>query len=130
MQPMTEITIDATVRSALARQRTIDITTTGRRTGLPARIEIWWFHVDGRFVITGTPGPRDWMANVLADPRMTVHVDGWDLAATARPISDAVFRRRVFTQPETSWYSTREELERLVASAPMIEVRLSAPQTE
>lgn len=127
---MTEITLDDAARAALARQRTIEITTTGRRTGEPARIEIWWFYVDGRFVITGTPGRRDWMANVLADPRMTVHANGWDLGATAHPISDPVVRRRVFTRPETSWYTTQEELDRLVAAAPMIEVRFPGTQTE
>ena len=43
----------------LASHRTIDLTTFGRRSGLPRRIEIWWFQVDDRFVITGTPGRRD-----------------------------------------------------------------------
>ncbi|MDX1690598.1 MAG: nitroreductase family deazaflavin-dependent oxidoreductase [Acidimicrobiia bacterium] len=110
-------------RAALARIRTIDLTTVGRRSGAPSRIEIWWFHVDGRFVITGTPGPRDWLANVLADPSVVIHAGGRDLPATARPITDPDVRRRVLTQPETSWYRTRDELDRLVAEAPMIEVR-------
>ena len=108
----------------LARIRTIDITTTGRRSGEPSRIEIWWFRVDGRFVITGTPGPRDWYANLLADPRMVVHVDGEDLTATARPITDPDVRRSVFTAPNVSWYSTQTQLVRLVESAPMVEVIL------
>lgn len=109
----------------LARHLTIDLTTTGRRSGRPSRIEIWWFRVDGRFVITGTPGPRDWYANVLADPRVTVHVGGLDLPATATPVADPGFRRRVFTDARTSWYSTQAELERLVAEAPMVEVALA-----
>ena len=106
----------------LARHRTIDLTTTGRRSGRPSRIEIWWFHVDGRFVITGTPGPRDWFANVLADPRVTVHVPGHDVGATAVPITDEAERRAVMTHPETSWYASQAELDRLVAAAPMVEI--------
>lgn len=106
----------------LASFRTIDITTYGRRSGLPRRIEIWWFRVDGRFIITGTPGRRDWIANVMHDPRLIVHVDDRDIEATAKPILDWAFRRMVFTQPETSWYSSQAELDRLVRTAPMIEV--------
>jgi len=89
---------------------------------LPRRIEIWWFYVDGRFIITGTPGRRDWLANVLADPGVVIHVVGMDLAARAIPIDDPEFRRAFFMRPATSWYSTQAELERLVTSAPMVEV--------
>ena len=108
----------------LARSRTIDLTTTGRRSGLPRTVEIWWFRVDGRFVITGTPGQRDWLANVGANPNVIIAVDGMLIEATVTPITDQAFRRRVFTHPETRWYSTQEELERLVATSPMVEVAL------
>lgn len=111
----------------LANHLTIDLTTTGRRSGRPSRIEIWWFRIDGRFVITGTPGPRDWFANVLADPRVTVHVAGMDLPGTARPVTDPAFRRRVMTDPMTFWYSTQARLEHLVADAPMVTVELDQP---
>jgi len=108
----------------LASFQTIDLTTFGRKTGLPRRIEIWWFRVDGRFVITGTPGRRDWVANVIHDPRVIIHVDGHDIDSTASAILDWGFRKTVFTRPETSWYKTQEELDRLIRTAPMIEVNL------
>ena len=48
--------MDDALVARLAATRTIEITTTGRRTGRPVRIEIWWFHVDGRFFSTfGVP---------------------------------------------------------------------------
>ncbi|HUG74355.1 MAG TPA: nitroreductase family deazaflavin-dependent oxidoreductase [Acidimicrobiia bacterium] len=106
----------------LAAQRTIDLTTFGRRSGLPRRIEIWWFHVDGRFVITGTPGRRDWLANVKARPEVIIHAGGMDIPAAVRPITDTEFRRRLFTDPEVTWYRTQAELDHLIADAPMIEV--------
>lgn len=111
----------------LAQIRTIDLTTMGRTSGEPSRIEIWWFRVDDRFVITGTPGRRDWLANVRAEPRVTIHVDGLDLDATATEIGDRELRRRVFTHPDTSWYMTQVELEALVTDAPMIEIHLQEP---
>ena len=115
---------EALDRRRLASFRTIDLTTFGRRTGLPRRIEIWWFVVANRFVVTGTPGRRDWFANVLPDPRVVVHAGGLDVEATASPIGDEAFRRRVFTSPDTRWYSTEAELERLVAESPMVEIHL------
>lgn len=104
---------------------TVDITTTGRRTGEPTRIEIWMFKVGDRYIITGTPGPRDWYANVLADPRMTLHLrDGSpvDLDAIATPILDPDTRREVLGAPTTSWYRTQTTLDDLVANSPMVEL--------
>lgn len=109
-------------RQRLALHRTIDLTTIGRKSGEPRRIEIWWFHVDDRFIVTGTPGRRDWLANINANPEVTVHVDGIDIRARAAPIGDPEFRRRVFNHPEISWYKTQAGLDRLVETSPMVEI--------
>lgn len=106
----------------LASQLTIDLTTIGRKTGEPRRIEIWWFRFEDRFIITGTPGPRDWLANIQANPNVVIHVDGQDLMATAEPVDDAEFRRRFFEARQASWYKSQAGLERLVGHAPMVEV--------
>lgn len=109
-------------RQDLASTRTIDLITVGRRSGERRRVEIWWFHVDGRFFITGTPGRRDWLANVRSEPRVVIGVRGTEIEATVREVDDAVTRHRVFSTPETRWYTSQSELDRLVAEAPMIEV--------
>jgi deazaflavin-dependent oxidoreductase (nitroreductase family) len=80
-------------------ERTIDITTLGRRSGIPRRVEVWFHRVDGRWYITGMPGPRSWYANLRANPRFTVHLKHGvtaDLPATARPVDEQT-RRRVIT---------------------------------
>lgn len=115
---------DVLTPDALAAIMTLDITTYGRRSGKPRRLEIWWFRVDGRFVITGTPGPRDWYANLLADPRIIIHAEGIDHPGTAVPVTDEGFRRTVFTDPQTTWYTDQTDLDELVATAPMVEVTL------
>ena len=87
-----------TVSDELSDNPTIDITTTGRRSGLPRRIEIWMLDVDGRFFITGTPGRRDWFANLLDEPRLVVHLKRRafvDLEARATVVTDEATRRRV-----------------------------------
>ncbi len=110
----------------MAFPRTIDITTTGRRTGERRRIEIWWFRIGDRFVITGTPGRRDWLANVRADPRMTLHLPAGDVDVTATEITDAAIRAEVIDHPDTSWYVSQAERGRLIGEAPMIELRAGA----
>ncbi len=96
------------VRAALAitpsstmEDRTIDITTTGRRSGRERRIEIVFYRFEDSVYLSGIPGPRtrDWLANLAADPRFTFHLKHGvvaDLPAEAEVITDPAERRRVF----------------------------------
>jgi deazaflavin-dependent oxidoreductase (nitroreductase family) len=116
------------VRDELADDPTIDITTTGRRSAQPRRVEIWMLDVEGRFFITGTPGPRDWLANLGADPNLIVHLKRRahvDLHARAELVTDSETRRRVLDHLSARWYRSQSALEQLVATAPMVEVTFS-----
>jgi deazaflavin-dependent oxidoreductase (nitroreductase family) len=118
---------DDAIRRALARGHTIDITTTGRRSGLPRRKEIAFHAIDGRLYISGRPRPtkRDWLRNLEADPRLTFHLKGpvrADLPATARVITEEAERRRVLAQVARNW--GRDDLEAMVRDSPLIEVTL------
>ncbi|MEU8238342.1 nitroreductase/quinone reductase family protein [Actinoplanes missouriensis] len=44
------------VRRALDERMTVKITTVGRRTGQPRRIETWRYRAAGRYWLTGSPG--------------------------------------------------------------------------
>jgi deazaflavin-dependent oxidoreductase (nitroreductase family) len=113
------------VRLELADDPVVDITTTGRRTGLPRRIEIWMLDVGGSFFITGTSGPRDWLANLRVDPRLVVHLKRHahlDLDARATPVEDAAKRRAVLDHLSATWYRGQEPLDVLVDTAPMVEI--------
>lgn len=113
------------MRRALETDRTIDITTIGRRSGQPRRIEIWMLHLDGRFVITGTPGRRDWLANLVAHPQLTVHLKQSvpaDLVARATPILDEGVRRAVLEHQAAAWYREQAPVDALVARSPMVEL--------
>jgi deazaflavin-dependent oxidoreductase (nitroreductase family) len=114
------------VRRALERDRTIDTTTIGRRSGRPQRIEIWFHNLDGRLYITGLPGRRDWYANLLANPEFTFHLKQSaqaDLLARALPITDDAARREVLTKVLRRL--RRDDLEHWVADAPLVEVVLN-----
>jgi deazaflavin-dependent oxidoreductase (nitroreductase family) len=81
---------DPTIEQALKSDNLIDITTTGKKTGSPRRIEIAFHNFDGALYITGLPGKRDWYANLLAQPRFTFHLKQSahaDLPAIATPNS-------------------------------------------
>jgi deazaflavin-dependent oxidoreductase (nitroreductase family) len=86
--------------SSTMEERTIDITTTGRRTGQPRRIEIVFYRLDGEVYLSGIPAPttRNWLANLAAEPRFTFHLKHGvvaDLPATATVITDPDERQRV-----------------------------------
>ena len=116
------------IRAALSRGGTIDITTTGRQSGLPRRLEIVFHRIDGRMWISGMPSPRkrSWIANLEADPHLTVHLKGpvavADLPATARVVVDETERRHVLDRVAQAW--RRTDVDRMVAESPLIEVTI------
>jgi len=122
--------VDDPIRTALSRGGRIDITTTGRATGRPRRIEIVFHRIDGRMWISGIPSSRrrSWLANLAADPRMIVHLKGpiavADLPATARIVDDPAERRTILERVARAW--GRTDLDRMVAQSPLIEVILDS----
>ena len=118
------------VAGALARERTIDITTIGRRSGKPSRIETWFHRVGGEFYLTGSPGRRDWYANLLEHPDFTFHLKGSvraDLPARATPITDEAERRSIMGQILRA-LDQPENLEAWVAGSPLARVEFEANQ--
>lgn len=113
------------IRAALERDMTIDIITTGAKSGQPREVEIWFLNIGGRIVITGTPGRRDWLANLRANPNFTFRLKESveaELPARATPITDESERRRVLSDVAARWYREQTDIEHLVAEAPVVEV--------
>ena len=130
------------VRQALAidrappmARRTIDIPTTGRRSGEPRRIEPVFFRFEGSIYLSGLPmsRPRAWLLNLAAEPRFSFHLKHGvlaDLAASAAVITDPDTRRRVLTEfvedfnsrhgPGSPWPVA--VLDEWVAGSPLAEV--------
>jgi len=117
--------LDDTIRRALSRGSLIDITTTGRRTARPHRVELVYHNFDGHIYISGRPGPRDWYANLLANPGFTFHLKrgvSVDLPARARPITDEAERRAVMEKVGQAWGV--RDIERMIRSSPLVEVEI------
>ncbi len=121
--------MDPSIEQALERGGLADITTTGRKSGQPRRIEIVFHSLDGDYYITGGPGPkRDWLANLGTNPEFTLHLKRGvqaDVQATAEVLTDPDGReaalRRILSE---SWDNPPEKVDhiigRWVASAPLI----------
>jgi deazaflavin-dependent oxidoreductase (nitroreductase family) len=110
------------VAEALGRSQTIDMTTTGRRSGEPRRIEMALHSIDGRLLVSGSPGhPRGWLANLMADPSMTLHLrhPAVDVPATARVVTDRAERETLMAPIARQW---RIPLATMVEGSPLIEV--------
>jgi deazaflavin-dependent oxidoreductase (nitroreductase family) len=116
--------MDDAARGALATDRVVDITTTGRRSGEARRIETWYHRAGGRYYLTGIPGRRGWYANLEANPDFTFHLKESaraDLPATAVPVTEAPERRQVLDAILTA-LGRQGELEAWVADSPLVEV--------
>src|SRR4030095_12120250 len=116
--------MDERIKDALARDRTIDITTRGRKTGQLHRTELWFHHIDGHVYITGSPGRRDWYANLLAHPEFTFHLKQSikaDLPARATPILDRARRRAIIASIDQKLGGSRD-LDAWVEGGPLVVV--------
>src|SRR5213595_3184329 len=119
--------MDEQVHHALEQGGVIDITTRGRNTGLPRRIEIRFHHIEGQVYIAGRPPRRrDWYANLLAHPEFTLHLKQSvqaDLPARATPILDQARRRTILTAIHQKLGRYRD-IEAWVESSPLVAVQL------
>lgn len=63
--------------SDYSNEQFLYLTTTGRKTGVPREIEIWFVERDGRLYILAEHGYRaHWVRNVLANPSVTITLAG------------------------------------------------------
>jgi deazaflavin-dependent oxidoreductase (nitroreductase family) len=122
--------MDPTVLAALGHSQTIDITTIGRRTGEPRRIEIALHNLGGRLVISGMPRPghvRAWLRNVNSNPKVILHLKGpgatADVEGTAREITDPAERRELIEAVARAW--RRTDIEVMMAHSPLMEVTVA-----
>jgi deazaflavin-dependent oxidoreductase (nitroreductase family) len=69
-----------------AGERTIRITTYGRRTGRPHTVTVWFGVSPQGRVFVSSLRTRDWVKNLLANPRAEVEVKGVKVKVRAVPV--------------------------------------------
>jgi deazaflavin-dependent oxidoreductase (nitroreductase family) len=113
------------VKQALGKDRVIDMTTIGRTSGEPRRKETWFHNIAGQVYLTGTPGKRDWYANMVANPAFTFHLKESvtaDLAAQARPVTEPGERRTVLARILSNIGRPASDLPAWEAGSPLVAV--------
>lgn len=79
---------DANPMETFAGEPYAYLTTIGRHTGRPHRIEIWFAVHDGRvYLMSGGRDRSDWVRNVMANGQVRFEVGGETYAGTARVVS-------------------------------------------
>ncbi|MFQ5517206.1 MAG: nitroreductase/quinone reductase family protein [Acidimicrobiia bacterium] len=118
------------IATALRQGGISDMTTVGRKTGRPRRIEIYFHNLDGDLYITGKPGRRGWYANLLDNPQLTLHLkEGLqaDVVASAEPVTDGQTRRAVLWRLLTERFDisvgkAAQMLDTWVTDSPLVKV--------
>ena len=73
----------------LSREEYCYVTTTGRVTGKPHKIEIWFgLHNGSVYLLSGGMDKSDWVKNMKKNPSVTVRVAKHTFPATARIVTD------------------------------------------
>ncbi|TDI50099.1 MAG: DUF385 domain-containing protein [Acidobacteria bacterium] len=124
--------MESAVKEAMDRGGIADITTIGRKTGEERRIEIYFHQFDGAYYLTGKPGrPRDWNANIIANPEFTIHLKKGvtaDVEVVGEPEPDRKERAQILRRALVeSWGSEPEKAEaslhKWVNTSPFIRFR-------
>jgi deazaflavin-dependent oxidoreductase (nitroreductase family) len=78
------------VLKGIAKEDYCYLTTTGRVTGKPHRIEIW-FGARGNsiYLLSGNGRGSDWVKNMLKTPQVTVRILNTTFSGSARLVNDA-----------------------------------------
>lgn len=117
------------------------LTTTGRRTGLARVTPLQYERTDDGYVVASARGEHaHWFRNAVADPHVTLRVNGRELRGLATPVLDAAAvadvleqrRRRhplmirliMMTEGVAPW-AGRARLERFAAGKAVLEIRVS-----
>ncbi len=119
--------MDARIKQGLEQDLTIDITTTGRQSGDPRRIEIWFHNLDGDLYITGLPRRCNWYANFLSHPDFIFHLKETtqaDIPARATPVLEPDERRDVISRIQKKLGRSGDDLEERVEGSPLVKVEL------
>ena len=86
----------------LAQEDFCYLTTTGRVTGRPHTVEIWFaIHQQTLYILSGGRDRSDWVKNAMRQPHVTIKIQDTLFSAQARLIEDAeedVLARRLLLE--------------------------------
>jgi deazaflavin-dependent oxidoreductase (nitroreductase family) len=124
----------SSVEERLGAEQYCYLTTTGRRTGQPHEIEIWFAAVgDTIYLMNGgtrrPPGSSDWVRNALADPSVRVRIRAEAFSGEARAVVfDSEEHERARELLVTKYATKEDDLSRWRATAFPVAIALRPAQ--
>lgn len=104
------------------------VTTTGRRSGRPHTIEIWFGERDGTVYLLSGGGDRsDWVRNIRKEPKVTVRLADRERPGVARLVDDPAeesFARHLLAAKYQGWREGRP-LSRWASAALVVAIDLT-----
>ncbi len=65
------------------------LTTSGRKSGEPREIEIWFTEIEGRYYLIAEKRQRaNWVLNIINDPRISIRVDNREFTGVGRIVEE------------------------------------------
>ncbi len=111
------------VAAAFRNAPALFLTTRGRRSGAPHRVELWFAYAEGTVYLLAHPGPAgsgpDWYRNLLAAPDCTLEAGGQRAAGRALAAGDqealerqvrSRFRAKYGAAAYEDWYASTPRL--------------------
>jgi deazaflavin-dependent oxidoreductase (nitroreductase family) len=75
-----------------------DLTTIGRKSGLPRTVELRLLHFKGSFYVSSSRVEgKHWCQNMIKNPAVEISARGEKLSAVAKQVTDDALRRRILT---------------------------------
>jgi hypothetical protein len=86
---------DRTIVDQAMREREVDLTVWGRKSGRPIRVTLWiWGESDKLYVRAGEGFAQDWPRNLMASGRGILHLAGKEIPVRPRLVDDPAEARR------------------------------------
>ena len=117
----------------LAAESFCYLTTTGRRSGRPHEIEIWFGWQEGNtiYLIAGDRHEADWVRNLTATPQVAVRIADTTFSGTARVVGDQkedALARRLLATKYQGWRKGTE-MSNWAQTALPVAIELETAQT-
>ena len=75
-----------------------NLTTTGRKTGLPRTVELRFFYCNGNFYASSSKVEgKHWCLNIIRHPGVELTVEREKISCTAKRVDDDSLRRQILT---------------------------------
>jgi deazaflavin-dependent oxidoreductase (nitroreductase family) len=73
-----------------------DLTTIGRKTGLPRAVELRFTYLDGKFYASSSKVEgKHWCQNMIKNPAVEISARGEKFAGVAKLVTDGALRRQI-----------------------------------